>query len=403
MYTVIILNKRSSDLMKDYKFLFKPFVDEGLIGFCDWNESGTDVKSSVPDLYNMIRGKKDWRAMVINTDSAWNYRDTPVPSRNNPFDFSASDKIETPHESPIPMVRLTHIIGGYTAVSKKEFEKGFEYFDEEEGTLVRVREADLTDEQLQQLSEDKESLNPIYIEKAVPEEVQQAEKELKKNSIKNFVISGVIFIGLIFLTFWLIFKDQDMGEVMGVVQQANLWWILGGLLLMLGYFLVQSWNVKTILGSFGEKLTLRKAFKFTLIEFFFCALTPSASGGQPVEIYYMTKEGISGSSATMAIFVQLCGYQISVVLLGIIAVLFLPYKIPSGVHMFFTIGLLINVAALVILLTCVFSQKVSQVAVKWVIKLARRLKYKKVDQMQQRLEEGLEQYAKSAKYIKENL
>ena len=180
MYTVIILNKRSSDLMKDYKFLFKPFVDEGLIGFCDWNESGTDVKSSVPDLYNMIRGKKDWRAMVINTDSAWNYRDTPVPSRNNPFDFSASDKIETPHESPIPMVRLTHIIGGYTAVSKKEFEKGFEYFDEEEGTLVRVREADLTDEQLQQLSEDKESLNPIYMEKAVPEEVQQAENELKK-------------------------------------------------------------------------------------------------------------------------------------------------------------------------------------------------------------------------------
>ena len=228
------------------------------------------------------------------------------------------------------------------------------------------------------------------------------EKELKKNSIKNFVISGVIFIGLIFLTFWLIVKDQDMGEVMGVVQQANLWWILGGLLLMLGYFLVQSWNVKTILGSFGEKLTLRKAFKFTLIEFFFCALTPSASGGQPVEIYYMTKEGISGSSATMAIFVQLCGYQISVVLLGIIAVLFLPYKIPSGVHMFFTIGLLINVAALVILLTCVFSQKVSQVVVKWVIKLARRLKYKKVDQMQQRLEEGLEQYAKSARYIKEH-
>lgn len=180
MYTVIILNKRSSDLMKDYKFLFKPFVDEGLIGFCDWNESGTDVKSSVPDLYNMIRGKKDWRAMVINTDSAWNYRDTPVPSRGNPFDFSASDKIEIPHESPIPMIRLTHIIGGYTAVSKKEFEKGFEYFDEEEGTLVRVREADLTEDEIHQLSEDKESLNPIYMEKEVPEEVAQAEKELKK-------------------------------------------------------------------------------------------------------------------------------------------------------------------------------------------------------------------------------
>ena len=69
MHTVIILNKHTSDLLKDFRFLFKPFVDEGTISFCDWNESGTDVQTSVPDLYKLIKGKTNWRAVVLMTDS----------------------------------------------------------------------------------------------------------------------------------------------------------------------------------------------------------------------------------------------------------------------------------------------------------------------------------------------
>ena len=57
MHTVIILSKHSSNLLKDYRFLFKPFVDNETISFCDWNESGTDLTASVPDLYKLIRGK----------------------------------------------------------------------------------------------------------------------------------------------------------------------------------------------------------------------------------------------------------------------------------------------------------------------------------------------------------
>ena len=43
MHTVIILSKHSSDLLREYRYLFQPFVDKGAISFCDWNESGTDL------------------------------------------------------------------------------------------------------------------------------------------------------------------------------------------------------------------------------------------------------------------------------------------------------------------------------------------------------------------------
>lgn len=228
------------------------------------------------------------------------------------------------------------------------------------------------------------------------------EKEPKKSSIKSLLLSMAIFVVLLIVSFWLIFKDQDLGEIIEVIVGANLLWILVGLIIMVGYFLMQAWNMKSILASFGEKLTLRKSLKFTFIEFFFCAMTPSATGGQPVEIYYMSKEGISASAATMAVFVQLCGFQIAVMTYGVLSVIFLPYKLPSIVFMFFTIGLLINAAVLVVLLTCVFSQGVARTVSGFVVKIAKKLNYKKVDKMQEKMDEGLKQYAKSAEYIKKH-
>ncbi len=228
------------------------------------------------------------------------------------------------------------------------------------------------------------------------------EKEIKKSSIKSLIISISAFIILLFLTFWLIFKDQDLSKIFGIVDNANPWWLIGGLLLMLGYFLMQAWNVKSILNTLGEKITLKKMLKFTLIEFFFCAMTPSATGGQPVEIYYMSKEGIPASKSTLAIFVQLCGYQIAVMTLGIISVLFLPYKLPPGVFMFFTIGLLINGVALLVLLSCVFLPKIAQFVARGIVKIAEKFHFKRAEKLEENLNAGLEKYAENATYIKKH-
>lgn len=179
MFTVIIQNKRASDLMRDHKFLFKPFVDEGSLAFCDWNESGTDVRSSVPDLYNVVKGKKEWRAIIINTDSVYDYKGSYCPLRNNPFDFSHLDTEELPHESPIPLIRLTHIIGGYSAALKKEFEKAFEYVDPDSGEKRRVPASQLTEDELHRLSmECFDTLHSVYEERQADPRIAQLQEEV---------------------------------------------------------------------------------------------------------------------------------------------------------------------------------------------------------------------------------
>lgn len=188
MFTVIIQSKRSSDLLRDHKFLFKPFIDEGLLAFCDWNESGTEVRSSVPDLYNIVKGKKEWRAIILNMDSVYDYKGAFRPKKNNPFDYSMVDSEQLPHESPIPIIRLSHIVGGYSATVRKEFEKGFEYVDEVSGEKIRVRESDLTEEEIHKLSaEHYSSLTSVYMEK----EEDLIAAELQQSMCEKYAFSDI--------------------------------------------------------------------------------------------------------------------------------------------------------------------------------------------------------------------
>lgn len=180
MHTVIILNKHSSDLLQDFKFLFKPFLDRGIISFCDWNESGTDILTSVPDLYNLIKGKQEWRALILGTDSLCEQPPKYVPDEKNPFDFPSECSGEgIPKESNVPVIRLAHMICGYPMSTVKNFEKGFEFFDEELGGLRRIRESEITEDMMFQLSEKYgDRLKAIYMEEVVPEELKEAQQKL---------------------------------------------------------------------------------------------------------------------------------------------------------------------------------------------------------------------------------
>ena len=212
----------------------------------------------------------------------------------------------------------------------------------------------------------------------------------------------MFFILLIFLTFWFIFKDQDMGKLYDIVLSADKFYISLGLIAMLLFYLMEAHNVRSLLKAFGEKITLAKAFKFTLIGFFFSGITPAASGGQPIEIYYMKKEKISGAKATMALLVQLCGFQISTISLGIICALINHAVLQSGLIWLFLLGLTINGFALVIMLICVFSKRLTRKVVNAFIKILKFLRIKNIDDKKESLEKGLEKYNESAVFIKNN-
>lgn len=212
----------------------------------------------------------------------------------------------------------------------------------------------------------------------------------------------VFFIALIFLTFWFIFKDQDINELINVLKSANTVWILVGIGIMIIYYLIEALNIKSILKILGEKISIFSALKFTWIGFFFSSITPAATGGQPVEIYYMTKENFSGPNATLALLIQLCGFQISTITYGIVCSFFY-WHILSKFLWLYLIGLTINGFALALMLIGIFSEKLTKKLINLIMQIMKFFRVKNIEVKREKIEEGLKSYNESAIFIKSHM
>ena len=223
-----------------------------------------------------------------------------------------------------------------------------------------------------------------------------------KSVTLSLAANAILFIGLLVLTLFIVFRDQDINEVLSVTGSANPFFLLLGVVCMLGYFSMEAWNVQTLLNSFGEKVSFWKALKFTMIGFFFCSVTPGASGGQPLEIYYMSKGGISTANATLSILIQTCGIQFAVTGLGLISAILGNNYLSGPVATLFAIGLLINVFALIILLLCIFFTGGLRAILRRFFGFLWKHNFKKADAWLRKAEAGLDKYNEGSRYIKEN-
>lgn len=224
----------------------------------------------------------------------------------------------------------------------------------------------------------------------------------KKSTIK--MIRNLVFFNLLIVfTFWFIFKDQDINELIKTIQSVNMGYVLIGAFFMFMTYILEAYNVRSVLVALGErKIPILKALKFTWIGFFFSAITPAATGGQPVEVYYMNKEKIKVSNGTMAMLLQLCGFQISTILISIICAILNFDMLKDGMIWFYLLGLSLNTIALTFMLIGVFSKKITRKLINILIRIIKFFKVRNVEKKIDKIEESLEQYNDSAIFIKKH-
>lgn len=222
----------------------------------------------------------------------------------------------------------------------------------------------------------------------------------KTRKIKKIITNLILFILLIILTFSLVLKDQDVSGIIKVVFSVKKQYILIAILAMCIYISGEAINVGRILKELGEKSTFLKNIKYTLIGFFFSAITPAASGGQPMEIYYMHKENISVANSTLALLIQLSSFQIVSITFGITSAIIHFDVLESGLIYLFILGILLNSSALLLLLIAIFSKRLSAGLINLAVKILKFFKIKNIEQKQEKLTKELNNYQESAKYIK---
>lgn len=221
---------------------------------------------------------------------------------------------------------------------------------------------------------------------------------MKKKYLRNLIL----FILIILLTFYIILKDQDINETVNVLSSIDLKYILIAILCMCLYIVCEAINIGRTLKTLGEKSTFYRNIKYALIGFFFSSVTPAASGGQPMQIYYMNKDKISVANSTLALLINLTSMQIVTISIALISLLFNYEYMNLVLIWLFILGIFLNAAALTLLIISVFSKRMTKGLINLVIKILEFFKVKNIEDKKNKLENELNKYQSSATYIKSN-
>lgn len=112
MYSVLIQNQKTIESFHEFHPLFMEALDSGKIGYCRWMESGSSIDTALPELCELTKDKEEWRAVIIRVEDGSCMQQFPTVF-NNPYDFEINaDGADCTKESPVPLIRLTHILGG---------------------------------------------------------------------------------------------------------------------------------------------------------------------------------------------------------------------------------------------------------------------------------------------------
>ncbi|HHT21622.1 MAG TPA: flippase-like domain-containing protein [Tissierellia bacterium] len=127
----------------------------------------------------------------------------------------------------------------------------------------------------------------------------------------------LIVVGLLFLvSLYLLFQKTPWQEVAQQITQAR-GWLIGLAVTTMGlFFLCEAISLKQLFAHFRYRISLKRTFGYALVDFYYSGITPGASGGQPAQIYYMSRDRIEPGIASVSLLCFNLCYHISALLIG---------------------------------------------------------------------------------------
>ena len=136
------------------------------------------------------------------------------------------------------------------------------------------------------------------------------------------LISAAFFLLLLTATIVVIFQGNDMNTVVAAMQTLSPVYLVAAALTALFFTSAEGIMIWYLLGSLEGKTPLFSCIKYSFVGFFYSGITPSATGGQPMQLYYMQKEGHKVSDSSVVLMTVAVVYKLVLALMGVAILLF---------------------------------------------------------------------------------
>lgn len=223
--------------------------------------------------------------------------------------------------------------------------------------------------------------------------------------LKKIIINAFVFIFFVSITFYIVFKNNDIIEIFQIIMNVDKKFILIAIICMLNFIFSEGINIYRTLKLLNCKINIKDGIKYALVGFFFSSVTPSASGGDPMQLYYMKRDGLPISHSTLAILTEFSSFQFVTIVMSIIG-FFVNYKFIENsignIKYFLLIGVIINTAILIIILLTIFSKKIIVNLVNIIGKVLNKFHYKKIEEFKLKCLEQINEYKIGSNLLMKN-
>lgn len=171
-------------------------------------------------------------------------------------------------------------------------------------------------------------------------------------------LEGAFFLLIMGLSFYTVFHGQDMAQAGNALKKLSPAALCLALLTALFFVSAEGIMIWYLLRSMNGKSGICKCISYSFIGFFYSGITPSATGGQPMQLYYMHKDKNELSQSSVVLMTVALIYKFVLVLIGI-AILICwhePLKFYlRNYYPLFLLGLTLNLALVLLLLAVMFA------------------------------------------------
>ncbi len=223
---------------------------------------------------------------------------------------------------------------------------------------------------------------------------------------KSGIINGIIIVlSVIVLMGYIVFVD-GLDNILGAFSSCKIEWLLVGILAMIGYWYLEGHILNKGLGIFNRKLKAKYSIKNCMIGQFFNSITPSATGGQPIQAYYLNRCGVGYGFATSTLLLRFISFQFSLTCICIFVMIFKFNEYAAQIQGFtalMLVGFTINTCVAILLILIGFNKKIASIIMRFFVRVLGKLRIvKDVDKKLEFVDDEVELFSRGFSTAIEN-
>ena len=226
-----------------------------------------------------------------------------------------------------------------------------------------------------------------------------------KVSIRRILGNALLFAAVLGLTAFVVFRQVTPEEILKALESLSPPFIVGGLAAMGVYMVMESLNIRRVTAVTGIKLRFHKAFKYAVLGFFFSSVTPASTGGKPMQILFMYRDGHSVSKSTLSLIFEVMNYELVMAVyavLGYITQRRLLVMALGKIRFALLFGISVNVLVTVLLILSIFSRGTIEFFSRLAARIVGAFARDKADAAAAKVKSIAAEYQECSVYIKGN-